>query len=60
MQGAGVTTANFSATVTFVNPTEQTETPWDVGFAFHENPEQSAGPGRSPSVPMGPGTTRMP
>jgi len=34
-QGAGVMTENFSATVTFVNPMEQTETPWDFGFAFH-------------------------
>ncbi len=35
VRGAGVTAENFSATVTFVNPQEQTETPWDVGVAFH-------------------------
>lgn len=33
--GAGISTADFAATVTFTNPTEQTETPWDVGIAFH-------------------------
>jgi hypothetical protein len=37
VRGAGVTTENFSATVTFINPQEQTETPWDVGLAFHQN-----------------------
>jgi hypothetical protein len=42
-QGAGVTAENFSATVTFVNPQEQTEMPWDVGLVFHQNPEQTAG-----------------
>jgi hypothetical protein len=26
---------DFSGTITFVNPTELTETPWDYGFAFH-------------------------
>ena len=26
---------DLSATVDFVNPTEQTETPWDYGLAFH-------------------------
>jgi hypothetical protein len=25
----------FSAMVTFVNPTEQTEGPWELEFAFH-------------------------
>jgi len=35
VRGAGVTTENFSATVTFVNPRDETETPWDVGVAFH-------------------------
>jgi hypothetical protein len=43
VRGAGVSTENFSATVTFVNPQEQTETPWDVGLAFHQNREQPAG-----------------
>ncbi len=42
VRGAGIAAADFSATVTFVNPTEQTDTPWDVGLAFHQNPEQSA------------------
>jgi len=42
-QGAGITTENFSATVTFVNPQEQTETPWDVGLVFHQNQERTAG-----------------
>jgi hypothetical protein len=42
-QGAGVTMEKFSATVTFVNPQEQTETPWDVGLVFHQNLEQTAG-----------------
>ena len=42
-QGAGVTAENFSAAVTFVNPQEQTETPWDVGLVFHQNLEQTAG-----------------
>jgi hypothetical protein len=41
-QGAGIAATDFSATATFVNPTEQTETPWNVGFAFHHNPGQSA------------------
>src|SRR5215218_4292600 len=34
-QGAGVMMENFSVTVTFVNPMQQSETPWDYGFAFH-------------------------
>jgi hypothetical protein len=42
VRGAGVTTADFSVIATFANPTEQTETPWDVGFGFHLNPGQSA------------------
>jgi hypothetical protein len=42
VRGAGIVAEDFSATVTFVNPTEQTETPWDVGLAFHQNPEQTA------------------
>jgi hypothetical protein len=42
VRGAGVATADFSVTATFVNPTEQTETPWEVGFGFHLNPGQSA------------------
>jgi hypothetical protein len=42
-QGAGVTTKDFSATVMFVNPRQQTETPWDIGLAFHENQERTAG-----------------
>ena len=42
MRGAGVATEDFSVTATFANPTEQTETPWDVGVGFHQNPGQSA------------------
>jgi hypothetical protein len=42
VRGASITVEDFSATVTFVNPTEQTETPWDVGFGFHQNPGHSA------------------
>jgi hypothetical protein len=36
LHGAGITTENFSATVHFTNPTERTETPWEIGFAFHQ------------------------
>ncbi len=36
---AGITAADFSATVKVTNPTEQTETPWHVGFAFHGTPD---------------------
>jgi hypothetical protein len=39
--GVGATTADFSATVTVVNPRRQTETPWDAGFAFHSAPVAS-------------------
>jgi hypothetical protein len=42
VRGAAIAVADFSATVTFVNPTAQTETPWDVGLAFHQHPQQSA------------------
>ena len=35
---------DLSATVAFDNPTEQTETPWDYGFAFH--PVDNAAPKR--------------
>jgi hypothetical protein len=35
VKSAGITEEDFAATITFTNPTEQTETPWDVGFAFH-------------------------
>ena len=40
--GSDTTPAPFSATVTFVNPTEQTETPWEVGFAFAWIPGRDA------------------
>jgi hypothetical protein len=33
---AGIATEDFSATVTFVNPSEQSGAPWDYGFAFHQ------------------------
>ena len=32
--GAGVSLADFSATVTFVNPTEPNAPPWDIGISF--------------------------
>jgi hypothetical protein len=35
---AGITTADFSATVTFTSPTQPPETPWDIGFAFQQSP----------------------
>jgi hypothetical protein len=41
LRGAGIITVDFTATVTLVNPTEQTETPWDAGLAFHLNPQAS-------------------
>jgi hypothetical protein len=37
---AGIAVADFSATVTFVNPRDPSEIPWDVGIAFHVNLEQ--------------------
>jgi hypothetical protein len=39
LSGSREAPRTFSATVTFVNPTEQTETPWDVGFAFGRTPD---------------------
>jgi hypothetical protein len=42
VRAAGVDAADFSASATFVNPTEQTERPWEVGFAFHVTPGRSA------------------
>ena len=33
--GAGLTTADFSATATFVNPSQISGTRWDFGFGFH-------------------------
>ena len=41
LKSAGVTRQDFSATATFTNPTQQTETPWDVGFVFHRTPDAS-------------------
>ena len=32
---------SFSATVTFVNPTDQPTAPWDYGLAFHLNQQAS-------------------
>jgi len=34
--GAGITTKDFSTTATFTNPANETGTPWDVGFTFHQ------------------------
>jgi hypothetical protein len=42
VRAAGIAAADFSASATFVNPTEHTETPWHVGFAFHVAPGRSA------------------
>lgn len=39
---AGFVTQDFAATVTFVNPTPQTEAPWDGGLAFHMDPSAGA------------------
>ena len=36
--GAGVNVADFSASATFVNPTDGADTPWDIGFSFHGTP----------------------
>jgi hypothetical protein len=36
--GAGVSVADFSATATFINPTDGADTPWDIGFSFHSTP----------------------
>jgi S1-C subfamily serine protease len=33
--GAGLTTADFSATATFANPAQLSGTRWDFGFGFH-------------------------
>jgi hypothetical protein len=37
---AEIAVSDFSATVTFVNPRDPSEIPWDVGIAFHLNLEQ--------------------
>jgi hypothetical protein len=34
--GSEISTNDFSATADFTNPTQQTDIPWDVGFAFHQ------------------------
>ena len=34
-ENAGVNTESFSASVTFINPTNQGTAPWDLGIAFH-------------------------
>jgi hypothetical protein len=39
--GAGLTTEDFSATATFVNPTTDTDAPWDFGFTFHRLSDQA-------------------
>lgn len=39
---AGVIATDFSATVTFVNPTDASGTPWDYGLAFHQSADGSA------------------
>ena len=36
VQAAGVDVENFVARVAFVNPSDDTESPWDVGLAFRE------------------------
>lgn len=36
---ADVAVTDFSAAVSVTNPTEQTETPWNIGFAFHGTPD---------------------
>jgi hypothetical protein len=33
--GAALSLEEFSATATFLNPTAETDTPWDFGFTFH-------------------------
>ncbi len=37
--GAGLETEDFSATVTFTNPSDGSGTPWDYGFTFHQTPD---------------------
>jgi hypothetical protein len=41
LQGASLTTADFSASATFVNPTVLTGKPWDFGFMFHRATDTS-------------------
>ena len=41
LEAAGISVDSFSATATFVNPTQPGDAPWDVGFVFGTTPETS-------------------
>lgn len=39
--GAGLAVEDFSASATFLNPLDETDTPWDFGFTFHRAGESA-------------------